>query len=74
MAGLSKHYNVYKPTRLSQILLGEKLVTEAIRILEEEFLNPFGVGYNVLHNLSSRKEVVDDLALSILEVYKTEKR
>lgn len=73
MTGLSKHYNVYKPTRLSQILLGEKLVTEAIRILEE-FLNPFGVGYNGLHNLSSRKEVVDDLALSILEVYKTEKR
>ena len=74
MAGLSKYYNVYKPTRLSQVLLGEKLVTEAIRILEEEFLNPFGVGYNGLHNLSSRRKVVDDLALSILEVYKTEKR
>ena len=43
-------------------------------ILEEEFINPFGVGYNGLHKLSSGKEMADDLALSIIEVYKTEKK
>ena len=49
-------------------------MTEVMGILEEEFINPFGVGYNGLHNLSSGKEMADDLALSILEVYKTEKK
>ena len=53
MAGVSKPYNTHKPLRPSQILIGENQVTEVIRILEEEFTNPFGVGYNGLHNLSS---------------------
>ena len=37
-------------------------------------MNPFGVGYNELHNLSSGKKVADDLALSILEVYENGKK
>ena len=74
MAGVSKQYNIYKPMRPSQILLGEKQATEVIQILEEEFTNPFGVGYNGLHNLSSGEEVTDDLASSILEVYENGKK
>lgn len=48
MAGISSQYNIYKPMRPSQILLSEKLVTEVIRILDEEYINPFGVGYDEL--------------------------
>ena len=59
--------------KLSQILLGEKQVTEVIRILKEEFINPFCVGYNGLHNLSSGEQVADDVASSILEVYENGK-
>ena len=54
--------------RASQILLSEKKVTEVVRILEEEFINPFGVGYEHLHNPSSGEEVADDLASVILDV------
>ena len=59
---------MYKPIRPSQILLSEKKVTEVVRILEEEFINPFGVGYEHLYNLSSGEEVADDLASAILDV------
>ena len=31
----------YKPLRPSQILISEKLVAEVIRVLEEEYVNPF---------------------------------
>ena len=59
--------------RPSQILLGQKQVTEVIRILKEEFINPFGVGYNELHNLSSGEEVAVYFVSSILEVYENGK-
>ena len=49
-------------------------MTEVIRILEEEFMNPFNVVYNGLHNLSSKEEVVGGLASSILEVYENGKK
>ncbi|KAG1711251.1 hypothetical protein GQR58_002553 [Nymphon striatum] len=68
MAGVSKQFNMYKPMRPSQILLSEKKVAEIVRILEEEFINPFGVGYNNLCNLSSGVQVADDLASAILDV------
>ena len=45
-----------------------------IQILEEEFINPFGIGYNGLHILCSGEEVVNDLASSILEVYENGKK
>ena len=47
--------------RPTQFLLREKKVTEIERILKEEFINPFGVGYEHLYNLSSREKEVDDL-------------
>ena len=56
--------------RPSQILLCEKKVAEFMRILKEEFINPFGVGYDDgLYNLSSGQKVADDSASSILEVH-----
>ena len=68
MAGVSKQFNMYRPMRPSQILLSKKKVTEVAQILEE-FINPFGVGYkHYLYNLSSRKEVPDDLTSAILDV------
>ena len=54
--------------RPSKILLSEKKVTEVVRILEDEFIKPFGVGYEHLYNLSSGDEVADDLASAILDV------
>ena len=54
--------------RPSQILLREKKVTEVVQILEEQFINPFGVGYEHLYNLSSREEVAHDLASAVLDV------
>ena len=47
--------------RPTQFLLREKKVTEIKRILKEEFINPFGVGYEHLYNLSSGEKEVDDL-------------
>ena len=52
----------------SQILLSEKKITEVVRILGEESINPFGIGYKHLHHLSSREEVADDLASAIIDV------
>ena len=52
---------MYKPMRPTQFLLREKKVTEIERILKEEFINPFGVGYEHLYNLSSGEKEVDDL-------------
>ena len=46
--------------------LVKKKVTEVVRILEEEFINPFGIGYEHLCNLFSREEVAHDLASVIL--------
>ena len=60
--------------RRSQILFGEKQMTSVIRILEEEFINPFSVGYNGLYNLFSGEEVAVDSTLSILEVYENGKK
>ena len=68
MARVSKQFNMYKPMRPSQILLSESQVTEVVRILEEESINPFGVGYEHLYNLSSGEEAADDLDSAILDV------
>ena len=68
MVGVSKQFNMYKPMRPSQILLSEKKVIEVVRLLEEEFINPFGIGYEHLYSLSFGEEVAEDLALVILNV------
>ena len=59
--------------RPSQILLSKKEVTEVAQMLEE-FITIFGVGYkHYLYNLSSRKEVADNLASAILDVLEWKK-
>ena len=40
MSGVSKQHNIHKPMRPSQILSGEKQVTELIRILEKRVYEP----------------------------------
>ena len=60
---------MYKPMRPSQILKSEKLVTEAIRVIEDDFINPFGLGYDDLHNISSGTSVETELASCILQVH-----
>ena len=58
----------YKPLRPSQILISEKLVAEVIRVLEEEYVNPFNnlVTEDCWFNWSSGSPVNDQLADEIL--------
>ena len=60
MTGTSKPFTMYKPMRPSQILASEKHVTEEIRVLDEEYINSFGFGYDELFNLSSGESVDPD--------------
>ena len=43
MAGIYSSSEKYKPLRPSQILIGEKLAAEVMRVLEEEYINPFSI-------------------------------
>lgn len=56
--------------RPSQILLSEKLVSNVVNVLSNEYLNPFDVTIDkdCLYNLSSGEPVSLDLATSILEI------
>ena len=56
--------------RPSQILASEKRVAEVIRVLEDEYINPFGLGPDELLNLSSGEGVDAKLVKSILNVCK----
>ena len=42
MANLSNARFIYKQLRPSNVLKFEKIVAETVRVLEEEYLNPFG--------------------------------
>ena len=55
MAGIYRSSEKYKPLRPSQILISEKLIAKVIRVLEEEYINPFSVlvAEDCLFNLSS---------------------
>ena len=63
-----------KPMRPSQILASEKRMVEVIRVLEDEYINPFGLGPDELLNLSSGESVDAKLAKSILNVCKDGKK
>ena len=60
--------------RPSQILASEKRMAEVIRVLEDEYINPFGLGPDELLNLSSGESVDAKLAKSILNVCKDGKK
>ena len=55
IAGIYSSSEKYKPLRPSQILISEKLIAKVIRVLEEEYINPFSVlvAEDCLFNLSS---------------------
>ena len=74
MTGISKSFNMYKPMRPSQIMASEKRVAEVIRVLEDEYINPFGLGPDELLKLLSGDSVDAKLAKSILNVCKDGKK
>ena len=70
LAGLrNKVYN-YKPLRPSQILKSEERVSAVVRVLQDEYLNPFDLEVDATHlfNLSSGIHVQDDLAKEIVSI------
>ena len=68
--GLNISTEMYKPCRPSQILFSESLVSNIIKTVTEEYINPFDVNIDVtkLFNVSSGVPVSDDLADEILQV------
>ena len=71
MANLSNAQSIYKQLRLSNILQFEKNVAETVRVLEEEYLNPFGATLeeSCLYNLSSGEPLPADIADGITKCY-----
>ena len=72
MAGIYSSPEKYKPLCPSQISISEKHVAEVIRVLEEEYINPFSVlvAEDCLFNLSSGIPTNDQLADEIRETNK----
>ena len=71
MANLSNAQSIYKQLRPSNILKSEKIVAETVRVLDEEYLNPFGVTLDesCLYNLSSGEALPVDIADDITKCY-----
>ena len=69
MGGIYSSSEKYKPFHSSQILMSKKLVAEMIRVLEEEYINPFNVLLDEenLFNLSSAIPVKNLLVAEILQ-------
>ena len=63
ITGLSCDNSVYKQLRPSYILQFERVVTETVRVIAEEYLNPFGVNleHSSLYNLSSGVALPNDI-------------
>ena len=75
LAGLASKTGIYKPLRPSQILKTEKMVTNAIDVITNEYINPFGldIDKNHLYNLSSGIAIEDSLATEIINLNTTGK-
>ena len=71
MTGTYSNTETYKLLRPSQIIESEKLVTKAIDVIQEEYINPFSilVDEDKLFNLSSGVPVQNDLAEEILQIH-----
>ena len=72
MARIYSSSEKYKPLCPSQILTSEKLVGEVIRVLEEEYINPFSIlaAEDCFCNLSFGIPINDQLADEILDTSK----
>ena len=70
LCGISCSGEAYKALRPSQILNSEAQVSEVMRILTEEYLDPFDIGIELteLVNLSSGIPLPDDIAVDILSI------
>ena len=68
LAEVNSATNAYKPHRPSQILQSEKFVSRIMKILKEEYVNPFDVNLTQeqLVNLSSGVALPDEMASEIL--------
>jgi len=64
------HHSVYNTLRPSQILRSEKQVASIIKVLEEDYINPFGVDIDktLLYNLSSGHPVEPEKVADILNI------
>ena len=76
MAGVHRQTEIYKPLRPSQIIKSEAMVSKVIQILEDEYINPFGVQVDEekLINLSSGVPLADAVAEDILSIPSEGKR
>ena len=65
------HSLFYKQLRPSNILKFEKIVAETVRVLEEEYCNPFGATRNesCLYNLSSGETLPAGIANRMTKCY-----
>ena len=72
MTDINCSSTLYKPLRPSQILKSEKLVTNIVRTLKEEYINPFAVELDQtkLINLSSGIPLATEEALDIMSIRK----
>ena len=72
MARIYNSSEKYKPLCPSQILISEKLVGEVIRVLEEEYINPFSIlaAEDCFFILSFGIPINDQLADEILDTSK----
>ena len=70
LADLNLTDNTYKPLHPSQILKSEKLVSSVVRVLTEEYINPFNADLDkdALLNLSSGIHIPDDASNEILQI------
>ena len=71
-AGLQYSTECYKPLRSSEIQKSEKHVSKIINVLEDEYLNPFGLDLDPteLYNLSSGVPKEDGVK-ELLEINQT---
>ena len=72
MADINCSSILYKPLKPSQILKSEKLVTNIVRTLKEEYINPFAVELDQtkLINLSSGIPLATEVALDVMSIRK----
>ena len=73
LCGISINADAYKPCRPSQILLSEKLVSNVVEVLTDEYINPFdpSIEKDHLYNLSSGEPLSSESADRILKVHAT---
>ena len=68
MVGLEESTSIYKALRTTQVVNSEKTVAEVLNVIENEYINPFGLTINKekLLNLSSGEAVEENLTEDIL--------